>query len=168
MVDEEDIDLFGNVSSDEEELSELNEDLSDGKIEDKGADSPLEQLNSDNGYNNLFGESHDSKRKKVRQLSTMLLAEPHKLSKDFNISACKLPKFIGIQRKAFSLSSYNEEHDKVMYKNAPLVIRWKNSMKDSNSHLPHNAAIVKFDDGSSQLVVGNSVFNVKMSLMENW
>eukprot|EP01039_Chlorochromonas_danica_P012150 gene12150-13818_t len=209
-------DLFGDVSSSEEDLSEREEaglpskreervavdkksifgQLSDDSDEDEGdarrsrpagksatvitdedddRELPQPAKRSDPAVKRIVAEPSSAKKKssslgvnKKKALSE-LHGEDRKLSVDKNDAApfyVKLPKFLKFSSEAFSPDSYNADDEQKRFEAASAVIRWCYDPANPQNILS-NAALVQYEDGSYELVVGGSVFNAKVAPAEN-
>lgn len=210
-------DLFGDVSSSEEDLSEREEEnlsskreervavdkksifgqLSDDSDEDEGdarpsppagksatvitdedddRELPQPTKRSEPAAKRILAEPSSAKKKpgnlglnKKKALSE-LHGEDRKLSVDKNDAApfyVKLPKFLKFSSEAFNPDSYNADDEQKRFEAASAVIRWCYDPANPQNILS-NAALVKYEDGSYELVVGGTVFNAKVAPAENW
>ena len=85
-----------------------------------------------------------------------------------NIFSIKLPNFLKIQSAPFDELTHSTDVEKRLYDTASGVIRWRyitddsgNIMKDNEGKplKESNARLVKWKDGTYQVVVGDQVFN---------
>ena len=82
-----------------------------------------------------------------------------------------------IQPAPFESSTHDVESEKCNFGKATAVIRWRfrrdssgSIMKDAqgNPLRESNARLVKWSDGSYQMVVGTEVFRVETPSLQNW
>lgn len=207
-MSDENEDIFGNVSSDEEGDEELypQQPTSDhsGKSTSKGedlrskilVDSDVESGNdafesaSDEDKQELLYDSKNNQHssvdgdddhldrilgkegkfvtsKKERSSSTLFMGHAMKLPAQDRTFYVKTPKFLKIQPKLYDPRNYSPEDEREKFDTASAVIRWKYD-DTGNDKLLSNARLLRWDDGSFQLVVGNTVFNAKIAPSENW
>mmetsp|Transcript_21059 Transcript_21059/g.30418 ORF Transcript_21059/g.30418 Transcript_21059/m.30418 type:complete len:503 (+) Transcript_21059:28-1536(+) len=99
--------------------------------------------------------------------STLCITKNRRMSDDPQI-LLRTPNFLKIQSTAFDPATYNGDLENELFPQATSVIRWRyktNSLgekiigADGKPIRESNARLVKWSDGSYQLVVGDEVFN---------
>jgi hypothetical protein len=215
-------DLFGNVSSDEEDSKSLEtpaiiggqkadaarkllEDLSDDDDEDEEKDedegvlrpskvSKVKSVTTDEDEDVIDNDDDldleeaqkakmieklkfDSRKKKSGEnflrKKASVYSELHVPSRRLSLDReniktffVKLPKFVKIANESFDPMEYNADLERTKYEAASAVIRWTSDPTNPNCIIS-NGALVEYDDGTFELVVGESVFNAKTAPAEN-
>eukprot|EP00981_Chlorochromonas_danica_P009365 scaffold2636_cov176-Ochromonas_danica.AAC.19 len=81
----------------------------------------------------------------------------------------RTPNFVKIQSQEFRYEKHASDQERKQFDGATAVIRWKRVQQEGGgSRLASNARLLKWSDGSYQLVVGNAVFQAKLHPAENW
>eukprot|EP01039_Chlorochromonas_danica_P009122 gene9121-10071_t len=80
----------------------------------------------------------------------------------------RTPNFVKIQSQEFRYEKHASDQERKQFDGATAVIRWKRVQQEGGgSRLASNARLLKWSDGSYQLVVGNAVFQAKLHPAEN-
>lgn len=88
----------------------------------------------------------------------------------------RIPNFVKIQPREFS-DDYDPSAEEELFAEATAVIRWRYKVdsdgeviKDDNGNpvMESNAKLVRWDDGTCQLIIGTAVFNTKTASSERW
>ena len=83
----------------------------------------------------------------------------------------RMPTFMNVQDKCFDESTHDDKAEEDLFRGAAAIIRWRyvldeqGAVKLDASGQPmreSNARLVKFTDGSMQLVVGDAVFDTEL------
>ena len=136
------------------------------------------QSQNESTLDDIFGE-HDRKLKsssKPRSSSKLCLIDPHSFANS-TAHYLRTPNFMKIQPTPFDRASHDVEAEKRSFGKATAVIRWRyrrdssgSVMKDAegNPLRESNARLVKWSDGSYQVVVGTEIFRVETPSLQNW
>lgn len=159
------------VDSDEDGGNDDVEALSDAESEmfDESKHDPQSSVDRDeDNLDRILGkEGKLVMSKKERSISTLFMGHSMKLPSPDSTFYVKTPKFLKIQPKPYDARSNNPEDEREKFDSASAVVRWKYDPADSEKMLS-NARLLRWDDGTFQLVVGSTVFNAKIAPSENW
>lgn len=168
VPDRADLDeLFG--ESDEEDQVEA--DLSPPAPEAAPASSPqrspepvaMETDESRKIFSDV-GEPHAAVEPARSSRATLTISSSSRISANHKAIFFRTPNFVKVQTKRFDADSYDGEEEKAQFEGATAVIRWTS---EGDSQLS-NARLLKWSDGTMQLVVGDAVFQAKILPVENW
>lgn len=119
--------------------------------------------NSDDEFTKLRSISaHKPKEKPALQLVEMTLPHSHQIPPGYESILLRLPNFLGIDSTPFSADEYRRPRNSL----ETVVIRCKKDSK-SNNGLLSNAKLLKWDDGTYQLIVADQVFDAKVNNFSN-
>lgn len=179
-------DLLGEVSDEELETGTSDNknsvEQSDELDQYLGSTSSDEENKPDSSSKDLQSSSQDDEKKKLdeilgvdsntvkspvgkdlRKNSKISLSNSLKLSDSEHSIFLRAPKFIKFQPKPL-YPNFDFQTEKQKFETAVSIIRWKNTLSGPKS----NARLIKWDDGSYQIVVGDSVFDAKFTPVDNW
>ncbi len=152
----------------EEDLAnEREEDNQRGKDSVQDRDEPEEEEADE--LEQILGKKDESEssRSKKKTNSTLEMPPAFKITSSAESIFLRTPNFLKIQTKEYD--PYDEESfakERETFGGATSVIRHRSNpstrARESNAHL------IKWDDGTYQLVVGDASFNVKVVPTENW
>jgi RNA polymerase-associated protein LEO1 len=160
-------DVFGDESEDEatpeEDTPAPSSQLS---TQDRDADQTTDMKT-------ILGEDFEDEppAEKTKTTSQLCLVRaPIFSSKDAH-TLVKMPRSISIQDKCFDERTYDASTEAQMFSGASTVIRWR-YMKDAQGNVrtdehgeklvESNARLVRYSDGSMQLIVGDAAFDTEM------
>jgi hypothetical protein len=112
---------------------------------------------------------------KPKLTSKLCVPELQKVSNGTKI-VMKTPNFVKIQTSAYDKNIHIREKEEEMFGNATSLIRWRQKCDENgivllNSNgtpqMESNARVIRWSDGSHQLVVGKAVFNSNLHPLEN-
>lgn len=112
--------------------------------------------------------------KKVKQTSKLHINEVKRIPVNAKSLFVRTPNFLKINSKEFDPDTYDPENEKEL--NAATIIRWRVRKgptgeivvgKDGKPQLESNARLIKWDDGTYQLVIGKAIFNSKIMATDN-
>lgn len=161
------------VDADEENLKDENGSSDEDDIEDDEAEA---EADGEEGKRAevldkiLGGKGHfKPKEKTVSHLTLEQAAYKIPTSSDCMPLFMRLPKFIKIQMEGYEKDDNGgrEKFEREAFENATAVIRWASS-EQSDAPCRSNTRLVKWNDGSYQLVVGDAIFNAKLASADNW
>jgi hypothetical protein len=173
-VDENNIDSISKLNViDEVLLDKSNQELQENfkKLTKKEGD--LDQI---------FGKIADSKANlqsdRVKTVTNININKTMRIQQQNNSYSVRTPNFIKIQNKPYKSKSYDKAYEEELYgKAVGTIVRWRNKTDDHgniiidrDSQKPlveSNARLVKWKDGTYQLVVGDSIFNLKIIPTQN-
>lgn len=131
-------------------------------------------------YNDVFGSDDDDEDgggtsfmdtakevAKKPEHSILSIPETKRLPDESNM-ILKMPKFVQIQTAPFSKETFDPESERAQYSTATSMLRWRYKRdaageieRDANG-VPvreSNSRLVKYSDGSFQLIVGEEIFD---------
>ena len=183
--------LLGSDSEDEIELTkeiengkeELEKDLSavdyhDAKKDDDKKDDNIDSKPENIGMDELeqiLGKStipSTISNKKVKQTSKLHVNEVERIPENARRLFVRTPHFLKINSSEYDPETYDPENEE----EKELSVRWRIRKgptgepiagKDGKPQLESNARLIKWDDGTYQLVIGRAVFNSKIMSTEN-
>eukprot|EP01035_Chromulina_nebulosa_P003071 gene3071-4193_t len=182
--------LLGSDSEDEVELTEeieignkeleLSADNDDGK-NNKDSNNNIDSKSSEENIvmdelEQILGKSTipiTISNKKVKQTSHLHVNEVERIPENAKRLFVRTPNFLKINSVEYDPETYDPEDEK---DSAASIIRWRVRKgptgetiigKDGKPQLESNARLIKWDDGSYQLVIGRAVFNSKLMTTEN-
>ena len=182
----ENIDENTNNTVDKVELNELLGDSDDEKDNEEKAITPeeAEEAKADvtdvpvDDLDQILGKPTVSivSSRKVKKTSKLHIGHATKIPADAKSLFVRTPNFLKIQSSPFDSETFDAEKEKEIYDGAATIVRFR--MKTDNRGIPlvnddgkhileSNARLIKWDDGSYQLVVGKAVFNSKIMSTEN-
>lgn len=112
---------------------------------------------------------------KPKLISKLCIPELQKVSNGTKI-VMKTPNFVKIQMSAYNKNNHIREIEEDMFGNATSLIRWRQKCdengivllnSDGTPQMESNARVIRWSDGSHQLVVGKAVFNSNLHPLEN-
>lgn len=163
--------LLGDSDSDEDGVAEE-------KVEE-GVEAELEENeHKDNVLDQILGKSIKKEKEevKVRTSSTIEMRDSFRVQDSQKSYFVRTPNFVKIQTVPYSSDAYNMEHEKYLYDGATAIVRHReksdasglNGNGDGGLQMESNTRLVKWDDGSYQMVVGKAVFNAKLVKADNF
>ena len=164
-------------STNKNELDDLLGNDDDDDV-DKSSPSPSKHLKQDE-LDQLLGDfsnenDHsliDEKDKNVKIHSNLLLHKSLRIPKSQQRFFVRTPNFIKIHQTVYDSNRYDEEAEKTIYDGSAAILRHRIKKDEYGSPvigpngLPiheSNGRLVKYDDGTYQLIVGKAVFNSKL------
>jgi hypothetical protein len=177
--DEMQISDVKNGDSRNNELNDLLGDSDHSDVEDKNDSINVEEARSKDlelilGVNNSLPVALELKATSSSKLS---LPSTFEIPKEDSTFFFRTPNFIKIQTEQFERVTHNTENEKIQFGNTTAVVRWR-VKRDSNGETifdasgnpvkESNAKLIKWEDGTFQLVVGDAVFNAKMVAADSW
>lgn len=194
-ADQEEIDeLFGGASDDEDEQPKASNSVSDEDedgpairsssrkdIKDVFGDSdddaepedeqapnepvPSQMEHRDSKLDQILGRSGVVEDARVAQQTvSLVLPASDKIQPTDRAIFLRTPNFVKLQTQAFDKYAYNAKSERQQFDGAQAVIRWKVA---EDGQLVSNARLLKWSDGSCQLVVGDSVFKAMVLPTDN-
>ena len=131
-----------------------------------GSDSDEE--NQDHELDQILGkedQAGDDKKEKVR----VPVYKVTKYSPSFSLPSSqeklfvKTPAVLRIESRPFDVATHDKEMEKRLFKGVSDVIRHRRIQDyDGKDIVQSNARLVKWDDGTMQLIVGKSIYDVKV------
>jgi hypothetical protein len=164
-VESDEDDLFGDSGSEPKEQLELGKELfgeSDDEIKEE-----KEGMMSENEDKELFGESDEELQKEV------LIDQPEHIVEtslppisgplgNHDLFLLKLPSILKIDYSPFDAEKF-QETTKDQLQALANTLRWRNTSENPES----NARLVRWEDDSFSLMVGDEIFDVKTTDITN-
>ncbi len=129
----------------------------------------------------LFGESFDDsdapKEPEVANLTAHLRIPhvAHQKPEEITFSI-RTPNFLKFQPKEYSSDSFDAAVERKSFDAAQAIVRWRHR-RDNSGRIERasdgsivresNARLVKWSDGTYQIVVGDQVFNTSLAAIDN-
>ncbi len=176
---DEEIDQLSSKKIKSEIENELGDDSDDDELKEEKlneADS-LEAKNKD--LDQILGAGQTSVETQVKSKtnSTLSIPDTYKISEQDTSFFMRTPNFIKIQSEPFDSATHNSETEKTQFGNTTSVVRWRYK-RDENGDIvldssgiavkESNAKLIRWDDGTYQLIVGDAVFNSKIVIADSW
>eukprot|EP01038_Epipyxis_sp_PR26KG_P005314 gene5314-7378_t len=159
--------LFGRRESTDTSVIPKNEKMDSSENE---LDKILGKSNQNKGSDN-----YDAKLKSLTYIK--VVEEPHLIPNNNITLVTKTPKFLKIQSKEFDSSIYDiEEEKKLCDPSTTALIYWRYKTSLNGNHeiddygnpiMESNARMLKWDDGTYQLVVGDAVLDLNVLPIQN-
>lgn len=127
----------------------------------------------------LFGEEEPAVAATNKSISkSSLYLQPVRRQKsDELIFSVRTPNFLKFQPSEFTKATFDPIEERKVFDTAIAVVRWRYARDpkgeviksaDGQPKLESNARLVRWSDGTYQIVVGDQIFNTSVSDMENW
>lgn len=145
--------------------SDNEQDLFNSDGEDLDEETEAQQVEKKNeALNQMLGAAKPEESILQTRVVEMEVGQRHGVPTGARKMFAKMPNFLRCQHQAYSKNSYDEAAETIAFTGATAIIR---CMKKGDQMLS-NARIVKWDDGSFQLVVANEVYNMRINPVDNW
>lgn len=144
-------------------------------------DSQSKNNNEKADLDDIFGDERglESPRKMKLNKSKALLALPDRSiqTNKSNIISIRAPNFVKFQNDEYIKDIYDAEEEKKTFDAAIAVARWRcqrdaeNEIVKDSSGIPvkeSNARLVKWSDGSYQVLIGDQVFVASANVLDSW
>lgn len=149
--------------------------LSPSKIDDNSkkattTDSQNEETDKANELDQILGEqpikAEVKQEIKDRTQSKLQLPQSYRVSSNEKSYFVRTPNFVKIQPLPFNADSHKQDIERDLYDGVTSIMRHRDSRTNPGT-LESNTRLVKWDDGTYQLVVGKAIFNAKLVPTEN-
>ena len=156
-------DIFGD-DSDSDNESDKGDDV-------KQENSDVTMKVSDANDMDFLNDGETSQFKELKHAAThskICISNTEKLQEDAATFSVKLPNFLKIQTKPYTKKLHHEEAESTLFPGATSMIRWRYKQNQNGDVemdekgqpvRESNARLVKWSDGSYQLIVGLEVFD---------
>ncbi|RYH00673.1 hypothetical protein EON65_48910 [archaeon] len=121
---------------------------------------PSSQLDQILGPNEQTSSRISTKIPKV----DLTLTQADRLDPPLKSVFFRTPNFVKIHPRNFQTAEYDEAAEKLAFNHAPAVMRWK---YNSDGERVSNTRLVKLSNNTQYLVVGKSIFQVKVSDLDH-
>lgn len=129
-------------------------------------DVDMDVVDSKEGLDELLGSSKPTAKKSRSHLTLPILTP---MPPDVRQIYFKTPNTLKVQTKEFMRDSYNQEDERADMDGVHAVVRYRNKINSNGLNVVEsNSKLVKWSDGTYQLIVGEHVFNVNMHSNEHW
>lgn len=164
MVDTSELDNLLGGDEDDSDQIKLERDLQESRI---------------NELDKILGISDEapSVEQKVKTTSTMKLPLTYEIDSKDSTYFLRTPNFIKMQPDVYDRSIHNTDAEKEQFGSTAAVVRWRYKT-DANGALvtdskgnfvrESNAKLIRWEDGTTQLIVGDAVYTAKMVATKNW
>lgn len=131
----------------------------------------LDQLLGDFSNENDYSQPSDKEEKKSKTHSKLYLHESLRIKESQSRFFVRTPNFIKINPTLYDSLTYDEEREKTIHDGSAAIVRYRikrdelgDIIVDTNNQPVYesNSRLVKYEDGTYQLVVGKAVFNSKI------
>ena len=166
-----------NVSDKEVEV-DINEQNPEIKVDLK----KLSEIKKEGDLDQIFGKLSESKvnlqTDRLKSITNMNINKTTRIPQQNSSYSVRTPNFIKIQNKPYNSETYDKNYEESLYgKDVGTIVRWRNKTDENGNIIvdpltkkplvESNARLIKWKDGAFQLVVGDSVFNLKIIPTEN-
>jgi hypothetical protein len=127
--------------------------------------APAKRNELDKIFGQVSAEQDTKSKRKIR--SQLKLPNPYKIDSSLDTIFVRTPNFVKIQTKPFNAKEYEMDEEKKEFDNVTSVMRYRISLNNP-SEMESNTRLVRWSDGSQQLIVGEAVFDLKVVPTENW
>lgn len=162
--------IFGDDSDSDSDNDNDNGSASNEQIKDE---KPVIAMKTENGENNMdfmYEEdiSTSSQPKKKATYAKICIPDTKKISDQASTFTLRLPNFLKLQTNPYNKQLHHEEAEASLFAGATSMIRWRHKLNQNGDveldekGLPvkeSNARLVKWSDGSYQVLVGQEVFD---------
>eukprot|EP01041_Mallomonas_annulata_P011858 gene11858-24850_t len=185
FAEDEDSDgLFGDDSDNEKNESNVNNlakpaNVPSRELPKKGRNELDEIFGSDDdGLGPLGSQEEISKQVNVKSTSSSKLYLPRapRIPPENLTMVLKMPKFVKMETEPFYADKYDAESEQRQFGDVTAVIRWRykidhtgEPIKDNDGKpvMESNARLVKWSDGSYQILVGDDTFEGRVAKQSN-
>jgi RNA polymerase-associated protein LEO1 len=127
---------------------------------------PAQPTTQKNELDHIFGRvATETDSKSKQKIKTQLnLGPAFKVDSNLKTIFLRTPNFVKIQTNPYNADEYDMNEEKKEFDGATSVIRYRLDGKQ----LASNARLIKWSDGTQQLIVGDAVFDMKIVPTDNW
>ena len=143
---------------------------SSSSVKDEENASVMKKENGENNMDFMYeeGDGSSSQPKQKATHAKICIPDTKKIADQASTFSVRLPNFLKMQTNPYNKQLHHEEAEAALFLGATSMIRWRHKLNQNGDveldtmGLPvkeSNARLVKWSDGSYQLLVGQEVFD---------